>query len=247
MPYEKADAITIRSADYSETSRILVFYTREFGRLAALAKGAKRKYNKIIGHIDLLSHCEIVFASRQRRGGLNILAEAAASEVFRGIRTRLPRFYAACHAAELVNSMTAEEDANAELFDRLLGLLRALDRGVEPAVALFAFEAQLLVLSGFMPELLRCVSCGAPNRAKAVAFSQRLGGVICPNCSPRETDLIEGVQAGALRLLDRLAHGKLTRLERISISPQAAREARAFLNQYETHIAGRQFHTAAHL
>jgi DNA repair protein RecO (recombination protein O) len=246
MPYEKADAIAIRSSDYSETSRILVFYTREFGRLSALAKGAKRKGSKVIGQTDLLSHCEIVFASRGK-AGLHILTEANASEPFLAIRTELPRYYAACHAAELIHTMTAEADANPQLFDRFLGLLRTLDRGIEPAIVLFAFEAHLLVLTGFMPELLSCVSCGAKNRAKTVAFSQRLGGIICPQCSPRESGLIQGIPSGALGLVDRLAHGKLTKLERVRVSLQVTRQIRAFLNQYESYIVGRQLCTAVHL
>ncbi len=275
MPYEKADAIVIRHWDYSETSRIFVFYTREFGRLSALAKGAKRKYSKLIGHADLFSHCEIVLASHHDREGLHILTEASAAESFVGIRAELERFYAACHAVELVNLMTAEGDANPALFGRFIELLRRLARGlrragaqpatagkhalplrttpsaskggISPHVALFAFEAHLLVLTGFMPQLLNCVSCGARNRAKSIAFSQRLGGVICPRCSPRETDLIEGVPSGALGLLDRLASGKLTKLERVSISPQVAGQMRAFLNQYETHITGKRLRTIDHL
>ena len=247
MPYERADAITIRYADYSETSRIFSFYTREFGRMAALAKGAKRKSSKLVGHVDLFSHCEIVFASRGSRDQLHILAESSASETFRGIRRGLVRFYAACHAAALVETMTAVEDPNEQLFDRLLALLRGLHRGVEPAIALFAFEARLLVLSGFMPELSKCVSCGAVRERKRVAFSPARGGIVCPNCSPGETGLIEKVPAGALSLLDRLAQGKTTRLDRIKLSPRAAEQMRAFLNQYEAHVLGRELRTMRHL
>ena len=179
MPYEKTNAIVIRRADYSETSLVLTFYARTFGRISALAKGAKRKHSRIIGHVDLLSHGEIVFASARGRDRLHILSEACAFETFPSVRRKVERYYAGCHAAALVENLTAPDDPNPDVFDRLLGLLRGLEAGVDPAVALPAFEAHLLVLTGFMPEVTACVTCGKEIRVPAVAFSPRLGGVMC--------------------------------------------------------------------
>jgi len=247
MAYEKTDAITIRYADYSNTSRIFTFYTRRFGRISALAKGAKRRYSRLVGHVDLLSFGEIVFISGRTRDRLHILTEACAFETFPAIREDLARFYAACHAVQLVNAMTAEDDPSPELFDCLLELLRWLERGIEPTVPLFAFEAHLLVLTGFMPELSSCVACGKPNRQKTAAFSSALGGILCERCSAAQADLVRNVPSGALNLLGRLAHRKLTRLDRITIAPQVVGPARALLNQYESYILGRELRTAKHL
>ena len=247
MPYERTDAIAIRHADYSETSRILSFYTRGFGRITTLAKGAKRRSSKVAGHIDLLSHCEIVFVSRSRREAMHILAEAGAHETFASIRRDLARYYAACHAAALVENLTAQEDPNEELFDEMLSLLRRLSKGIDPAVALSAFEVRLLGLCGFMPELSRCVSCGREERGKSISFSPGRGGIVCSDCAPGENDLVEKVSPGVLGLLDRLARGKATRLDRISVSAVAANRIRAFLNQYESYVLGKELRTTRHL
>jgi len=247
MPYEKAHAITIRRADFSETSYVIAFYTREYGRLSALAKGAKRKYSKLIGHIDLFSYGQIVFASGWTRDRLHILSEACAFETFPSLRDELPRYYAACHAAQLLYAMTAVEDRSPELFDEMLGLLRRVEEGVDPALALFAFEARLLVLTGFMPEVSRCVVSGEPVRGKQTTFSLRLGGVLSEESAAGETDVIEKVPTGALALLGRLAQGKLTRLDRVSISKSAAQALRSFLNEYETYVLSRPMRTAKHL
>ena len=247
MPYEKADAIIIRGVDYSETSRIFTFYTRQYGRMSALAKGAKRKSSKLVGHTDLFSHGQIVFASGRSRDRLHILTESCAFDVFPQIRQELPRYYAACHAAALVHAMTAEEDPSPELFDELLALLRRLDAGVEPALALFAFEARLLVLTGFMPEVSRCAACGKQMREKRVAFSPGLGGIVCKQCAAGEADLVTNVQSGALSLLARLARGKLTKLHRVTVASFVVREVRAFLDGFEAHILGKALRTAKHL
>jgi len=247
MPYERADAVVIRAVDYSDTSCIYSLYTREFGRMSALAKGAKRKGSKVAGNVDLFAHTEVVFASRRGRDQLHILTEASAYESFRGIRKRLPAYYAACHAAELVNAMTAQEDPSPEMFDRLLALLRSLERRGDPAAPLFAFEAHTLVLCGFMPELAACVACGVRATGRTVAFAPARGGVLCPECAPAEAGEVEKIPAGARNLLDRLASGKLTKLDRVSISAPVARQTRAFLNRYESYVLGRELRTAKHL
>ena len=247
MPYERTDAITIRYAEYSETSRVMTFFTRGHGRLVVLAKGVKRKYSRAIGHVDLFSHCELVFVSRGRRDRMHIFSEAAAQETFPRIRRSLPSYYAACHAAALVENMTAQEDPSEELFEELLLVMRRLNKGVDPALALFAFEARLLALCGFLPELGRCVSCGMVRRGRGVAFSPARGGIMCRECAPGEPDLIEKVSPGALGLLERLAVGKTTRLDRIRLSPAAAKRIRRFLNQYETYTLGKELRTLRHL
>ncbi len=244
LPYEKDEAIVIRGVDFSETSRIYTFYGRRFGRFAALAKGARRRYNRNIGHLDLFSYGEVVFLSGRSRARLHILAEVCSFDTFPRIRENLPRFYAACHAAELVGAMTAEEDPCPELFDCLLALLRRLDGGTDPVLALFAFEAHLLVLTGFMPEVSRCVSCGKAARGKMVSFSLRLGGILCSVCSAGEQERIDELPAGALRLLGRIARGETTRLERVRMAPEVAREMRRLLTAYETYVLGRKLRTA---
>ena len=246
MAYERTDAIAIRHVDFSETSRVVTFYTREFGRITTMAKGAKRRSSKVAGHIDLLSHCEIVFVSRTKRDAMHILTEAAVHESFVPIRRDLTRFYAACHGASLVENMTAREDPNEELFDELLGLLRRLAGGIDPAVALFAFEVRLLGQCGFMPELSRCVCCGKEEH-RHVSFSPDRGGIVCGDCAPGETGLVEKVSPGALGFLNRLAQGKATRLDRISISAVAANRIRAFLSQYESYVLGKELRTMRHL
>ena len=244
MPYARAEAIVIRSIDYSESSLVLSLFTREFGRVSALAKGAKRKSSKLTGHVDLFCHSEIILSLSGRRERLNILTEADVVDEFTGVRKSLPRYCSACHAAELVQFMTAQDDPSPELFEQLLAFLRAIETGRDPALSLFLFEARLLVLSGFMPQLGACVVCGAAMKQKPAAFSASIGGVVCAKCAPGQPFLIPKIPAGVLSLFERLASGKLTKLGRISVSPQAVKQMRHFLDQYESHVIGRELRSA---
>jgi DNA repair protein RecO (recombination protein O) len=206
----KAEAITIRLTDFSETSQVAVFYTREFGRLSALAKGAKRPRNNFEGQLDLLCLSQIVFV-RKTTTTLHVLTECKLLDRFMGLRADVRRLYAALYAAELVREVTPLEESQPPIFELLLATLRALSDGSDVDVALLMFEVRLLGLAGYAPRLGACVACGTEALPKAtVAYSARLGGVLCPACRDRDAKSV-GVPRGSLAVLERLAEGAVRR------------------------------------
>src|SRR6516165_8725747 len=115
MPSEKTEALVIRLADFSETSRVVTFFTHDFGRISALAKGGKRLKGPFDAALDLLSVCEIVFL-RKSSGGLDILTEGR----------ELARFYGGYYVAELLAGLTAEVDPHPRLFHESIQTLARL-------------------------------------------------------------------------------------------------------------------------
>lgn len=207
MPLCKAEAIAIRLQDFSETSQIAWFYTREFGRISALAKGSKRERNNFEGRLDLLCHNDIVFA-RKSRSTLHILTECKLLDRFMGLRAGVDRLYAALYAVELVREMTPPEESQPPLFDLLLETLRALSGGEAVDAALLRLEMRLLALTGYAPMLRVCVACQGDGLPKgSMAYSSALGGVLCRACKGRDPKSV-GVPRTALAALERLADGE---------------------------------------
>jgi DNA repair protein RecO (recombination protein O) len=216
MALFKAEAITIRLTDFSETSQVAWFYTREFGRLSALAKGSKRQRNNFEGRLDLLCHNQIVFA-RKTRTTLHVLTECKLLDRFIGLRAGVDRLYAGLYAVELVREMTPLEESQPAVFELLLATIRSLSDGAQVDVALVIFEVRLLALTGFAPQFSACVACGTERLGKStVAFSTSLGGVLCRDCRERDGKSI-GVPKGALSVLGRLAGGTVTRTSTLKL------------------------------
>ncbi len=115
MPAEKAQALVLRTTDWSETSRIATLWTREFGKVRALAKGGRRLKSNFENALDLLTHCRIVFL-RKSPGSLDLLTEAQVVRRFPRLRSDLAALYVAYYVAEL---------------------LEAHDRGIRPAPSVF--------------------------------------------------------------------------------------------------------------
>src|SRR5438067_13018437 len=122
---EKALGLVVRTYDWSESSRIAVIWTREFGKVRALAKGGRRLKSNFEVALDLLTVCGIVLI-RKSNGSLDLLTEAQVQERFPQLRHDLAALYAAYYVAEMLNDWTQEHDPHALLFEAALGTLRNL-------------------------------------------------------------------------------------------------------------------------
>jgi DNA repair protein RecO (recombination protein O) len=125
MAAEKALALVVRGTDWSETSRITTLFTREFGKVRALAKGGRRLKSNFDVAFDLLTVCQVMFL-RKSSGGLDLLTEARMEEQFPALRQNLPALYAGYYIAELLADGTQDYDPHPPLFDAAVETLRTL-------------------------------------------------------------------------------------------------------------------------
>jgi DNA repair protein RecO (recombination protein O) len=237
MAAEKALALVVRGTDWSETSRIVTLYTRELGKVRALAKGGRRLKSNFEVALDLLTVCGIVLL-RKSSGSLDLLTEAQVVERFPRLRQDLPAYYAGCYVAELLADWTEDYDAHPALFDEARATLH--DLGAEPGVTglrLMHFEAVLLRELGYQPRLETCGVCGASVGGEHLAFSAALGGVVCAACQPGQRDRrpLSAVAWRALRTLGEPG-GEWQR----DWGPAVRHELRQLLGQYVTYLMGRR-------
>jgi len=179
-------AICIRASDYSETSQILVFFTRLSGKISAIAKGSKRPKSAFLGPIELFSSGRIVF-TQAHGGGLATLTEFDQQGRFTHLSQNYFAMNCSLFVAELMNHLTDEYDPHPELFD---GLLQFFINGqhaktIEDNLALLIlFQLSLLSDVGLQPILKNCVNCKTPfdQSWRRCYFSTAANGLLCDDC-----------------------------------------------------------------
>ena len=215
MPLVRSRCLCLRKVEYSETSQILVLFSRDHGILRALAKGAHRRTkagaSKFDGGVDLLDLGEAVFTHDPARD-LATLTEWHLLDGHLHLRNNLRAMYLAQYAAELVSSLLEEHDPHIDLFDRFQQTLLQLGTAAMEE-SFLAFELDTLREAGYLPELAACVSCGSVlDDRLANFFSASRGGMTCPTCTTSDRVPLDA------RLL-RLMQG-IIRLPRTNGSPQ---------------------------
>jgi DNA repair protein RecO (recombination protein O) len=240
MSAEKATALVLRTTDWSESSRIATLWTREFGKVRALAKGGRRLKSSFENALDLLTLCRIVFL-RKSPGSLDLLTEAQVIQRFPRLRSDLSALYAAYYVVELLAEGTQDYDPHPLLFDEALETLRELGIAEAPAVEcgprVARFEMVLLRELGYSPVFDHCAACGGPVGETELAFSPAVNGVVCRRCRGGHRDS-RPLSPRTWRTLQELAaSGDAWRRP---WSPETRAEVRHLLGQYLTYLLGRR-------
>lgn len=225
--------------EFSETSLVVTAFTREFGKISGLAKGARRLKGPFESALDLLALCRIVFL-RKSSEALDLLTEAKLLRRFRPAGRDVSSLYAAYYVAELLNELTDQYDPHPELFDLAEATLAALSAG-EPVINwITRFELGALRVLGHLPSLEGCAECGAevPINGR-VAFGQLHGGVLCSRCRAGKTQ-VALVSAGVLRMMGLLADPENRTWRRMEIDHRSRGELRGVLNRYLYNLLGRK-------
>jgi DNA repair protein RecO (recombination protein O) len=171
MDPERAEAIVLRTQPVTESSLIVTWFTRDFGRLKTIAKGARRPKSPMRGKIDLFYHDEIVFL-RSIRSDLHLLKDCFLEKPRKKLRESMGRLAAASYACELVELATELEDANPKIFDLLESVLDTMETRPNAVLSIW-FELQLLAVAGWKPKWER--RTGVPKVLTSLAETTLVG------------------------------------------------------------------------
>jgi DNA repair protein RecO (recombination protein O) len=243
---EKSPAIIIRQVDFSESSRVVTLFTRSLGKVAVLAKGAKRLKGPFDAALDLLAVCEVVFL-RKSSSGLDILTEAKLRQRFKPRPGDLGALYAGYYFAELLDALSEEYDPHPLLYDESVTALTRLTDDSPLDLAVLRFELVILREIGQLPTVDVCVQCGEPvGSAGRYRFQVSHGTLTCQNCSGEEASRIN-ITAGTAAVLCKLAGDSPAIQRNLAISVSQMREMRKVVNAAIAHTLGRRPKTLRYL
>ena len=225
----KTDAIVLRSIRYGEADRILHLYTPDYGRVSAIAKGARRARSRFGARLEPFFHVRAVL----HEGRSDLLTVTAVDTVAShgGVRDHAATLDAAARACDAVSRLFETADPHPGVF-RLLGNHLALldaDAGHAGTATGLAFRLKLLLAAGIVPQLAACAVCGETEHLGG--FSGAAGGVVCGSC-----------EAGAFRLDEEAYHFLVSALG-VSLA-QAPRAPERALRQVQRAISETSEHHA---
>lgn len=152
MKIESAHGIILRTRPLTETSLIVHWLTPEFGRVATVAKGARRPKSPFAGKLDLFYAADFSFG-RSRRSDLHTLREVSLRETHGAIREDLVKLQQAAYAANFLEQATETETPLPEIFELTRSFLKSLCEQMPSPQNIFVLELKLLRELGLAPDL----------------------------------------------------------------------------------------------
>jgi DNA repair protein RecO (recombination protein O) len=156
-------AFVLHSYPYKETSLIIDLFTRDFGRVALIAKGAKRPHSQLRG---VLQTFQPLSSSWVGKSELRTLTDAE----WVGGMLPLEKTALLCgfYLNELLVKLLARDDAHPALFDHYVSTLNQLAHNEPAPIVLRKFERALLKETGVAADLTRCVETRGAVQADLV-------------------------------------------------------------------------------
>ncbi|MDY6824823.1 MAG: DNA repair protein RecO [Thermodesulfobacteriota bacterium] len=182
----QSPGIILRRIDYGDYDLIIDFLTREYGKVTAIAKNAKKSKKRFAGILELFARLDGVYVSPKRGTGLPLLKEATLSDPYVNIRSNMEKTAYAGVWCEMINRWVEAGGRQAGLFELLDFALSALDRGaIHREVLSILFQSRFLSLAGMAPGLIRCSRCRCDLESipgPEVNLDIAGGGIVCKNC-----------------------------------------------------------------
>lgn len=227
------DALVIGSMRYGEADRILTLYTRERGRLGAIAKGARRVKSKTGGRLEPFSLVRVsLFSGRS----LYTVVGVETLRPFQGVRNELFRMEEGARLLLAVRHLFPEEEGQTQAFNLLVrgvALLSAAPDAQTASAIVLATRLKLLALLGYAPSTTGCAVCGAEG--EQYGYSASLGALVCPACTAVAGPECFALSPGALATLRSLVHSPLSEIKALELDRRAMAEVEQVVTQTLAH------------
>jgi len=225
------EAVVLRTYRSGEADRVVVMWTREHGKVRAIAKGVRKPTTRIGGALEPLAEVSVFLGSG--RGSLSIVRGVEQRVRRATMHSSYDRLTAAMAIVEAVDAIPLDDVADPEIFELLTRTLDTLDQEqFDPTLVPAAFFVRLLRHDGSEPIVTECANCGSPG--PLVAFDAAVGGTLCANCRSGRPISFE-----AIGLLQRIIGGDLATVLRESAPPGSAEVAALAHDAIESHLGRR--------
>ncbi len=227
MPLCETEAIVLRTYRLGEADKIASLFTRQLGRLRAVAQGASRPKGRYGGALEPLSYVRLWVFERENRDLLR-LNSAEIIESFFDMQKDYRVQLAAQYLAEVAERLLPEREMNERIFRLLLAVLRALKHSGEVNRPLLYFDYWMVRLGGFLPDFAACAGCGRALGEEGGYYARGAEGLLCQNCK-----LPGSVRASAasLSMVRTACQRPLDKWLAEEKAPPGCREARQFFEE----------------
>lgn len=233
-------AIVLRVSDLGESDKIVTFYGKETGKIAGIAKGAKRSKKRFCNKLEAFSLLDVLYV--EGRSSLVRISEAELLASFISLRQDYDRYVSAALACELVYHWSRDYDADRNVFALLLWALERIDKGLPTLLVQVFFQVKLYTLLGYRVHLggcSRCATDGPPGIP--YAFHPGRQGLLCCKCSPALlTREMIPLSLSTIKLLWAAQDLPMEKLNRLRFSDTSIHEALRLFKEYGHYLLQRE-------
>lgn len=223
------EGIILNVTPYGETSKIINVFTKEYGIIGIMCKGAMGIKSKLRSATQKLTYAK--FNIYYKKDKLSTLVSVDIINPLKKIKEDILLISYASYLCDLVNQVLRQTSENSIYNDLIEGLLK-IEEGLNPIVITNIIEVKLLDYLGVGLNLTSCISCG--NQKEIVTLSSEKGGLICKNCYSGERI----IPITLVKVLNMYYLVEIKSITKLSLKDEVINEINRFLTSYYDDYTG---------
>jgi DNA repair protein RecO (recombination protein O) len=234
----QTEGIVLKEYNYDEADKIFVIFTRDLGRVSCFAKSVRKSKSRMRGFLQLFTHSKLHL---HKGKSMYTVIGGEVIDSHPELKSDLLSYGYANYFAEILNSLLPEEEANENIFLLTAAILQLT--GTIPNSQLSSmYLLKLLGLTGFLPELFRCIDC-RKTLAAAASFYPAKGGFLCQAC--RNSGQVEAnlISLGTLKAAQLMLTRDIPIAGRLKMSLAQQDRVEELLNTYLESVLERKLHS----
>lgn len=210
-----------------EYDRRVVILTKERGKIAVFARGARKPGSALVGMTTPFSFGR--FSIYEGRTSYTLMS-ASISNYFSELRTDMEGAYYGFYFMDLANYYAREGNDEMELLKLLYQTLRALaNERIHNRLVRCIYELKCVSIGGEAPQVFECIKCADKERDKV--FSVKKGGVVCVECLADKTDGVR-LLPSTLYTMQYIISSKVERLYNFVVTEEVLEELEDIVRKY---------------
>ncbi|TDP94733.1 DNA replication and repair protein RecO [Halanaerobium saccharolyticum] len=216
----ETEAVVLKQFDLGESDRLITLYTRERGKLKAVARGARKGKKSRSGLVLPFSYHNFTLYQGKSLAKINHIESIAMNSK---LREDLDYMAYASVVSEYVERAGLEDEADQALFSLLALILEKMAQAQKSELLFYltVFKAKLLLLLGVKPEIENCTICGEKvDLKRSTPLSVEEGGSICKNCFNKNDFKYTLFSLNEMRALYKITFAEFSQLKSAQFSEE---------------------------
>ena len=225
----EVEGYILSETSYGETSKIINVWTKEYGIIGIMCKGAKSLKSK--NRVSTMRFSYARFNIYLKQGKLSTLISADVINPFKKIRSDITLIGYISYLTELTEQVIKQNN-DSSLYDDFINAILKIEEGLDPLVITNILEIKYLEKLGVLFNLDECVLCGSKNNI--VTIDSDKGGFICLNCLTNEVIVDKKV----IKMLRMYYYINIKSITNIKVEDNIKNTINKFLDMYYDRYTG---------
>ncbi len=229
MQIVKTEGIIVGETKYSESSKILKIYTKDYGFISVMSKGCRNLKSKLRGVSTKLVYADFYLSYKEN--GISTLINADIKNTLRNILSSIDKITYVSYLLDLTEQVYKHSNEDT-IYDLLMTIILKINEGFDEEAFTYLYELKLLDFLGIRPQVDGCSICG--NQTNIVTITTLDGGYVCQNCYHGGTIY----SRKTIQLIRMFLMVDIKQVTKLDIKQETKKELNEFITEYYEEYSG---------